>query len=351
MKIFHLLDIPWWSGLSAYAFDSMAAHQHLGHEVFLACQKESLPHRKAQNLGIPVISIFSRKPWFALINFTLISRAIRENQPDVLIAHTGSTHWIAAHLGSQNEIPVFRVRATMQTVKQNIFNKRIYSNTHSIIFASERLRQDAWLRVGQKLKDKFFLLYPPVDTNLTLHKTEGKRIGLLARLDPIKGHSNFIQAIKILQEKFPEIELHLAGPEENLKWGKLLKQAKDLGIKNIFYHGFLPQEKVREFLSSCSLGVIASISSEEVSRALLEWFSVGKPVVATAVGCIPEILKDGKGGFLVTPNHPETLAEKISQLLAQPALAQEMGRFNLELCKDKFSREHFQSKWQEILQL
>ena len=352
MKILHLLDIPWWSGLSAYAFDCIEAQIALGHEVSLACQKNTLPFRKAKESSIQTIAIAGRQSWKAPINFILIGIIVLRLKPNYIIAHTGSTHWVALWWGSQTGIPVIRVRASSPSTRNFYFNAKLYLNTYRIITASEKLKTACLMTLGNELKERISILYPPMDINALPQITNGVKpikIGLLARLDPVKGHSNFLKAAKIVQDKFPGTEFHLAGPEENIKWHSLLKEAKNIGIQKIFYHGFLAQEKVLKFISDCSIGIIASTGSEEVSRALLEWISLGKPVVASSVGCIPEILKHGEGGYIVSSKNSVLMAERIIELISQPELIKKMGDFNKEFCKNNFSIDRFQSKWEKIL--
>lgn len=176
-----------------------------------------------------------------------------------------------------------------------------------------------------------------------------KKIGIVARLDPVKGLFNFLKVAKIVQESYPEAEFQIAGPEENIPWHSLLNQAKTLGLKNLTYHGFLDSKSLVKFMNQCSMGLITSTGSEEVSRVLIEWMSLGKTVISTNVGSIPEILQDGKGGYLVQPNEPLKMAERIIQLFKNQNLLDEMGQFNWDLCKNKFNQERFCSEWKNLL--
>lgn len=362
MKILHLIDIPWWSGLSAYAFDSVSAHLSSGHQIWIACQKNSLSHKKSLELNLQTIPIAGRKSWDAVSNFISIGLGIAHIKPDCIVAHTGSTHWIAWWWGTQSGTPVIRTRAISQPVQKSAINEKIYSDSYRIVAASEKLKNECLNRLSANLEEKIYTIYPPVNAPAFDHCSSlsdqehiqnraavNNKIGILARLDPAKGYSDFLRMAKIVQERTADTEFHIAGSEENLKWHTILKNSKTLGLRNIFYHGFLPHEKVWAFLRNCAVGVIASRGSEEVSRALLEWMSAGKPVVATAVGCISEILKDGAGGFLVAPNDPEQMAEKVAELLSNASLATKMGSYNIDLCEARFSKKKFQSEWEKIL--
>ena len=348
MTILHLIDIPWWSGLAAYAFDCMIAHHEMGHKVFLLCEKKSLSEKHAKKIGIPVFSMGGRRFWSAPFNFFALGLRLAQVYPNIIVAHTGSTHWMAVLWGAILGIRVIRTRAIAQRVKPGVLNRWIYGRTDCVIAASGQLS------IPWKVNPKAFL--PPVnnprlnfDGPLTAQVSTAKKIGVLARLDPKKGHFDVLQSMDYVQKRHPDCELHIAGAEENLPWKDLSKKASVLGLKTFGYHGFLEHEKIWKFLDSCRVGVIASLESEEVSRALLEWMSAGKPVVASRVGCIPEILKDGEGGFIFNPGDVQTLAAKIELLLSDTNLARKMGQHNLERASKDFAPARFKAQWHEVL--
>lgn len=348
MKILHLIDIPWWSGLAAYAFDCMVAQNEMGHKIFLLCEKKSLSEKHAKKMGIPVFSMGGRRFWSAPFNFIVLGLSLAQVRPKMIVAHTGSTHWMAVLWGGILGIRVIRTRAIAQRIKSGILNRWVYSKTDWVIAASEQLS------IPWNINTKAFL--PPVN-NPRLNSSEpliaqipaNKKIGVLARLDPKKGHFDILESLVQVQKLHPKSELHIAGAEENLPWKDLSKKAADLGLKNVGYHGFLEYENIWEFLDSCAIGVIASLESEEVSRALLEWMSAGKPLVASRVGSIPEILKDGEGGFIFNPGDVRALAEKIDLLLSDTDLARKMGQHNLERAAKDFAPARFKAQWHQVL--
>jgi glycosyltransferase involved in cell wall biosynthesis len=348
MKILHLLDIPWWSGLSSYAFDCIQAHSESGHSVLLVCEKDGLPHQQAEALGIETISIGSRKSRHALANWIRTGAAISSFSPDWIVAHTGSTHWIAWSWGKMKGIPVVRTRATAQSAKSGPINRGLYAATQRIVVGSEKLARECRAQFG--LDDTVQVAEPPVEAAQRPASTgSAQKFGMLARLDPIKGHSVFLKAAKILKDSHPGSEFSLAGPEENIRWPDLLRECRDLRLEGISYEGFLERSKIWNFMSGCTAGVIASLGSEEISRALLEWMAMGKPVIATRVGCIPEVMEDGKNGFIVPPGDPAALADRMKFLLENPAQAAQMGENNRKLCTERFSRKTFRSAWEKIL--
>ncbi len=356
MKILHLIDIPWWSGLASYAMDCVNAQVSMGQQVFLLCEKKSLMEKRAAKQGIAHASIGGRQFWLAPGNFLKVGFYAVTLHPQWIIAHTGSTHWMAVFWGKILNIPVARTRAISQRVKSGFLSRLTYQNTACVIAASDHLKGDYLEALDIPWEGKLKSLPPPVENPsllvsgpLEARSPNNGKIGVLARLDPKKGHFEILEAFRIIQSAFPDCELHIAGAEENLPWNELVLLAEKMGLKNYCYHGFLEYEQIWDFMKGCQVGLIASLESEEVSRALLEWMSAGRPVVASSVGCIPEILKDGEGGFLYGPGDFKAMAEKCVLLLKDFTLAQKMGQYNLERAAKHFSQAQFKSVWQGIL--
>lgn len=347
MKILHLLDIPWWSGLSSYAFDCAEAQMALGHSVEIGCAEGTLPHRKAEERNWKVFMIGDRGTLGGLYTFLLLGTRFLAERPDWIIAHTGSTHWIAWFWGNLLGIKTVRTRATSQKLKSSAANRKIYSGTRTIVAGSDPLSRECARILSDPSKIK--TLYPPVTLQNAVAQETNLILGMAARLDPVKGHSDLLAAFQKVREAFPAAELHLAGPEENIRWKDLLVRIHELDLGGVTYHGFLSSDQLKDFMARCSLGLLCSTDSEEISRVLMEWMSFGKPVVATSVGSIPEILKDGAGGYLVPARQPERMAEKIGELLAKPELRAQMGEFNRKTCRERFSPENFRAQWDEIL--
>jgi glycosyltransferase involved in cell wall biosynthesis len=113
----------------------------------------------------------------------------------------------------------------------------------------------------------------------------------------------------------------------------LRAQARELGIdEEVDFLGSVAD--VPSLLADCSFTVLPSLT-EGMPNAVLESLAHGRPVIASAVGGVPEILNHG-GGILVRPGDPETLAEAMLILLADPGLATELGAEGRALVRDRF---------------
>ncbi len=158
---------------------------------------------------------------------------------------------------------------------------------------------------------------------LGINCPQGKTIGCVANFYKTKGLEYLIEAIKILgaEHKIQDVAFVIIG--DGTEREKLETQIKGSGIKNkIFLTGRLPN--ARKYLAAFDIFVLPSIK-EGFPWALLEAMTAKLPVIVTNVGAAPEIIEDGKNGFVVEPRKPELFAQKIKELIGDEHLRHELG--------------------------
>ncbi|HHY39275.1 MAG TPA: glycosyltransferase [Clostridia bacterium] len=160
-------------------------------------------------------------------------------------------------------------------------------------------------------------------------------VGTVGRLSPEKGHSVFVRAAAIIRDRFPSCRFLIVG-DGPLK-GQLQSLAMDLGLeKEIEFLGY--HRDVLPYLQSMDVFALPSYT-EAMPFSLLEAMALGLPVVASEVGGVPEVVKDGENGFLVEPGNEEDLSDKIIRLLESPHVRQAMGQAGRETIKSRFNVE------------
>jgi len=163
-------------------------------------------------------------------------------------------------------------------------------------------------------------------------KTDEKVVGMASRLEPIKGPQYFVEAAKYIAEKFPGVKFVMVGEGSLRK--SLEEKIASLGLKDRFIlTGW--RDDVRRMISAFDILVLASLN-EAVGIVLIEAQAEGVPVVATNVGGIPEIIKDGETGILVKPADPEELARAIAGLLSDDRKRAAMSEAGREWVKGRF---------------
>jgi len=145
-------------------------------------------------------------------------------------------------------------------------------------------------------------------------------IGSVGRLSVEKGHRYLVDALPELRVAVPNLRVAILGdgPER----ASLEQQARRLGVSDACYlAGF--HNDVSSWMQAFDLLVNPSLT-EGLPNVLLEAMALGTPVIATAVGGVPELLDGSRFGLLVSPGDPAALAKAVHQLASDPVEAQEM---------------------------
>ena len=152
-----------------------------------------------------------------------------------------------------------------------------------------------------------------------------KKILYVGRLSSEKGVEYLLNAIPLILIKQPKARCDIVGDgPEREKFERLVKNLKL--SKNVKFCGKIAYEKIEEYYRKSTVVVIPSICPEAFSLVGVEAMSVGRVVVGTNVGAIPEWLEDGKTGFLVEPKNSKDIANKIIKLFKDQNLLKVMGK-------------------------
>ncbi len=146
-------------------------------------------------------------------------------------------------------------------------------------------------------------------------------VGAVGRLFPEKGYDDLIRAIALLRDDGCMVSCVIVGggPEEPA----LRALIRDLGVEeNVHLLGY--RQDVPDVIRALDVAVLTS-RHEGSPLAVMEYMACGAPIVATAVGGVPELIEDGVHGLLVPPCDPGALADAIRRLLGDRELARRLG--------------------------
>lgn len=155
------------------------------------------------------------------------------------------------------------------------------------------------------------------------------KIVCVASLVEVKGHTYLIKACNLLRERKLNFSCDLIG--EGHYREEIEQEIDTLGLgDHIRLHGACTQDKVREFLNSSDVCVLASVPTKRGARegipvSLMEAMAVGLPVVASEISGIPELVENDYSGFLVPPRDVETLADRLGKLIIDHRARNRMG--------------------------
>ena len=160
-------------------------------------------------------------------------------------------------------------------------------------------------------------------------------IGAVGRLAPVKGHASFLEAARLIALEEPRARFAIVGNGPLQR--ELRTQAAQLGLSDsCLFLG--DRADVYDLVSAMDVFVLPSLN-EGIPMALLEAMALNRPVVATDVGGVPEVLEHRVTGLLVSPGDPRGLADACLNLSANPAWAGRLGQQARHAVESRFTLE------------
>lgn len=342
MKLLHILDEPYDSGIVHYGLTAARALADRGHAVSVAGRPDRYPVQEAARLGLPAVSL---PPFPASVVF--LRRLLQERSIELVNVHTGSSHTLAvlATRGLDPEPKVVRTRGDSRPVRRTAASSLLWQRTAGFIAATAAIltqfrgANPHWSFKMQAIlpgiPDPSKSVYPDRQPSSPI---DGLTVGMVARLDPVKGHAWFLQAAKDVLEKHPRTRFRFAGKPENVSIEQLTRTARELGIgKQVEFLGRV--EDAAAFMAGCDIGAVASMGSEAISRVAIEWLATGKPVASTSVGSLPEILTEGETAYLLPPEEPELMSRHLIRLIEDAELRKSFGEAGRRRYEKLFTAE------------
>ena len=170
------------------------------------------------------------------------------------------------------------------------------------------------------------------------------RIAVVSNFFPIKGHRFLVCAIPAVLRVYPDARFVLAGEGDSRT--DVAALADSLGVRGrVTFTGEISDSL--ELMRASDLVVLPSLS-EGLPITLVEAMALGRPVVTTRVGGIPEVVEDGVTARVVPPRDPEALAGAILELLADKNLAAGLGAEARVIARDRFSADRMVRRTEEL---
>jgi L-malate glycosyltransferase len=276
------------------------------------------------------------------------SRLVRQLKPDVIHAHDPHGVAMAAlalSMQTGRAAPLVAARRVDFHLRGNALSRWKYRQVDCFICASDAIRR---MLVGDGIPDERTVTVPEgIDLGRVmaappaeLHKElwlphHAPVVGNVAALVPHKGQRHLIDAAALVVRQAPDVRFVIAGEGELRP--SLERQIKELRLeKHVFLAGFRPD--VLSLHKAFDVFVMSSVT-EGLGTSLLDAMASGKPIVATRVGGIPEVVVDGETGVLVPPRDPAAMAGSIVKLVADEALRRRMGEAGRARAHERFSAE------------
>lgn len=215
-----------------------------------------------------------------------------------------------------------RILAVSTTIRNELVNNGVKSSKISVVQNAIECKYNK-KELGQFRVEKRSLI--SINDNESL-------IGFVGRLSEEKGVNYLIEAAVMLKQISADFKLVIVG--DGPKKSELICLANSKGLdQEVIFTGF--QNDIEKWLPAFDVFVLPSLT-EGTPMALLEAMSTGIPVIASAVGGVPNILENGINGFLVTPGNSNELCEKMALLLSDPILCELIAKEAEKTINEKF---------------
>jgi glycosyltransferase involved in cell wall biosynthesis len=316
-----------------------------------------------RDAGVPFIGLerhsrFQLRPWREL------TAAMRDWRVDILHSHKfGSNVWgalLAPRLGASvfvahEQTWSFQGQRFRQFLDRNLIGRR--ADAFVAVSSEDRRRMIEVEGVPEskiRLIPNAIATPPPPDPHRDVRRLLGLGpdqpvVGIVAKLRRQKALDVLIRAVPLLREATPSVAVIIVGGPAVAEEGeeeRLHGLARDLGLSDELR--FLGERSdVPDVVGLFDVAVLCS-DYEGSPLAVMEYMEAGKPVVATRVGGVPDLVEDGVTGLLVDPQDPDGLASAIVSLLRDPDRAARMGRAGRELRRRSFSIEGMVRRFEEL---
>jgi glycosyltransferase involved in cell wall biosynthesis len=286
-------------------------------------------------------------PFRDLVAVIRLAQVIRRERPTILHTHTakaGAVGRVAALLagGARPPIVVHTFHGhvlrgyfgPVRTLGFRLLERLLARVTTALVAVSPEVRDDL-VRLGVAPREKFTVVRLGIELQQRVADQDGRdetrrllgiapdrfTVGWIGRMTAVKRTSDVLLAFRELRERGVDACLCLVGdgPERE----QVERRAHELGImRSTYFLGY--QEDVAPFYAAFDAMILPS-GNEGTPVSAIESLAAGRPVVATRVGGVPDVVRDGEDGFLVDAGAVDQLADALARLAEDGALRERMG--------------------------
>ena len=365
MKICHVITRMIVGGAQENTLLTIKGHIEKGHEVVLVTGFS--PGREGEllkNVEMPPFKIVEIPEMVREVSPVKDLKALRKLRDyfkkekfDVVHTHSSKAGIIGRIAARQAGVPVVvhTVHGQAFHAYEKPWKKLLYITAERIaakycdkIYAVAQAMIDQCVDAKVAPREKYMVVYSGMDTaafanagrNMELRQKLGipenaKVIVTVARLFPMKGYEEMLPAAARLVKEFPD--LHFLPVGDGPMYDELQKQIADLGLTgNFHFAGLVPPHEVCDYIAQADLLWHLSLH-EGLPRAVVQALAVGIPAIGYKLDGTPEVVLNGKTGYVTAPQDVDAVVARSRELLNDAALRAEMGKNGKDLVIERFA--------------
>ncbi len=316
--------------------------QDAGHEVWFGTDKDVPAAQKAneKDLRIFDVKLQTMNPIKIAIEVARLTRLVKKEKIDIVNAVSPPGHlfhfWGSILFGLN--VPLVRTCCDARKPKNHWFNNHLYSQWADWLIFPCKANFERYYEVLKMPPQKTSVVYAGIDVAAFDNSKQGNKatdsiktdknqkiVGIVGRLSPEKGHRHFLHVVAKVAARVKNVRFVIVGQEFQVKTDSLSQLAESLGIADkVHFTGYV--ENACAAIDEFTIGVITSRFSETIARVALEYMTARKPVIATNVNVLEEIIKHEKTGMVFEIDDIIGMAEQITVLLDDESKCREWGQ-------------------------
>jgi phosphatidylinositol alpha-1,6-mannosyltransferase len=355
LGVLHLAANRWWTGSADPVIQLACGLRERGHHVLLGVTPGDRFELKAREAGLSLVDRLHLRARLAPLELARdamrLRAVVRSEGIDVVHAHHSHDHWLSLAIHGRRadggRVALARTFHNVRSVKRSAAARSLYRRTAAVFAVSRQIEARCrevglpaervhWIpgvadlpRFGEAgdgaaIRDEFRLGRVPVVVSV-------------ARFAANRGHEQLLAGFGELLRQLPDARLLLVGKGE--RRDRLEQLVSELGLGHrVVFTGYRDRD-LPQVLAAADCFALMAAGSDESCRAALEAMAAGRPVVARAVGALPETVVDGVTGLLVGDESPRAVADALTAILTDRARARAMGEAGRRRAEGEFNPE------------
>lgn len=343
-------------------------------EKYIVCPEKGYYSDKFKSISKETLFINPKRSFMNIATILQVSRFIKDNKIDlihtmlytsdfcgIVSRHVAGRALILNTINGFNFLVLEKKSLRLKRRLASLLYRFIYRYSDKLIAVAEAVRQDLISRKGIKVNEEKLSTFLAAGMAESYNNFSREDIDYLhakgltdknfllsavGTLNASKDYDTMLEAFSLATAKRPNIRLFIAG--EGPERDRLKKKVSDLGLSGkTYFLGLLEARKKNALLYLTDIFIMSS-RSEGCPTALLEAMHFGKPIIATRVGGIPEVIREDETGRLVPSREPAALAEAILDLERDRASRDRLGKRAKEDFEDRFTDRHVIKAYEDI---
>lgn len=353
MRILQLLSCRGWSSDAYWAARATRELTRRGHTVTLGCRAgtEGRVIARARAMGVERVETFGFSggphPLGDAADVRRLARWLADT--DVVHVHRGKEHWLAAIANRLvgRPRPLVRTRHIAQAVRPHAANRWLYRRATALTTAvTDAIRRQY---VASGLVDAARVITLSGGADAETYRPDGPDgeararlgapdgvplVGMVSGLRVMKGHGLVVEAAARLTARGVPLHVTFVGQGSQERLVRRAIERRGLGAR-VTLAGFV--DEPARVMPALDVALYVPLESEGMSRVVFEYLAAGRPLIASRVGVVSEILVDGEHALLVPGGDAGALASALERLLGDPGLRRRLGEAGRRLVLERYS--------------